>query len=91
MDRATAPEVPEGGQQITDVGVGNEEGDRKASLEVYRGRAGMYPDLVTPGGIRQEYPMYHKHKHLHKMGQANHQRAHLRGHGQRLPQELAKR
>lgn len=43
---------------------GNEAADRKASIAAYVGRAGALLDQITPAGIRQEYPMHSKPKHL---------------------------
>ena len=43
---------------------GNEEADRRANLIAYEGRVVGRPDRVTPAGIRQEFPIHTKPKHL---------------------------
>lgn len=43
---------------------GNEEADRRANIEAYGGRGMALPSQVTPAGIRQEYPVHSKPKHL---------------------------
>ena len=43
---------------------GNEEADRRAGREVYLGSPTAQPDIATPAGIRQAYPIHPKSKHL---------------------------
>lgn len=44
--------------------MGNKIADRKAGMMVYRGRVSQLPDQVTPAGIRQEYRIHSRPKHL---------------------------
>ena len=43
---------------------GNEEADRRANPMAYGGRVVGRPDRVTPAGIRHEFPIHTKPKHL---------------------------
>ena len=43
---------------------GNEEADRAAKIRAYGGRVMQRPDQITPAGIRHEYMIHSKPKHL---------------------------
>lgn len=44
--------------------VGNEEADRRANTRAYGGRVMGLADVMTPAGIRQDYPIHTKPKHI---------------------------
>lgn len=70
VDRTAFAELPGIRREEADVSkrhsgvAGNEAADPKANLAVYGSRVRALPDKVTPAGIRQEYPIHHKPKHL---------------------------
>ena len=44
---------------VRDSGMkGNEAADRKANLRAYGGRVMQLDDMITPVGIRQDYPIH---------------------------------
>lgn len=43
---------------------GNEEADRRANLRAYGGRVMQCVERMTPAGIRQDFPIHTKRKHL---------------------------
>ena len=43
---------------------GNEDADRRANLRAYGGRVTGKADIITPAGIRQDFPIHSKPKHL---------------------------
>ena len=43
---------------------GNEAADRRANVRAYGGRVMQLEDKITPAGIRQDFPIHSKPKHL---------------------------
>ena len=43
---------------------GNEKADRRANLRAYGGRVMGLADIMTPAGIRHDFPIHSKPKHL---------------------------
>ena len=43
---------------------GNEKADRMAKLRAYGGRVMQIEQKITPAGIRQDFPIHQKPKHL---------------------------
>ena len=43
---------------------GNEEADQKANIRAYGGRVAGRADVVTPAGIRHDFPIHTKPRHL---------------------------